>query len=107
MENILFSIIIPTIVIFIMFFFLNYILKKKIENYGIYCGMYNVTTVSNPKSSCNNDTECSWNNDLGYCTNNNSLAATTPTLLSSLELDLTSLEETVTNVSKDAVNAVT
>ena len=57
-EN-LFLIII--LIIFFIFYFLNKFLNKTIENYGIYCGRYNIDKINSQKN-CTNDVECVWNN---------------------------------------------
>jgi hypothetical protein len=85
---ILFLIIIIAIIIFI---FLNYVLKKNIENYGIYCGMYN--TTASPKIYCDNDTECTWNKNLAYCTNKPSTYVEQPSFFASLQSDLSEVEK--------------
>lgn len=87
MKSILMVVLIISIIV--IFFFLNYVLKKNIENYGVYCGMYN--TSSMPELSCINDTECTWNSNLGYCTNEPSTYVGTPSIFASLESDLTDI----------------
>jgi hypothetical protein len=47
------------IVIIILFFFINYLFKKNIENYGIYCGRYNLQP-SIAQSTCSEDSNCAW-----------------------------------------------
>jgi hypothetical protein len=90
MKSILILILIIIIAI-IIFFFLNYILKKKIETYGIYCGMYN--TTASPKISCNNDTECTWNTNLAYCTNKPLTYVEQPSAFALLQADLLSVDK--------------
>ena len=87
MKSILIVVLIISIII--IFFFLNHILKKNIEKYGIYCGLYN--TSSTPEASCNNDTECLWNSNLGYCANQPSTYVPPPSIFDSLESDLTNI----------------
>jgi hypothetical protein len=51
------------LIILLLFYFLNNFLKKNIENYGIYCGRYNIITNNNiAKTKCTSDLECIWNN---------------------------------------------
>ena len=87
MKSILIIVLIISIII--IFFFLNYILKKNIENYGIYCGLYNISNT--PEVSCNNDTDCVWNNNLAYCGNKPSTYIAPPSIFGSLESDLTNI----------------
>jgi len=91
MKSIL--IVVLSIAIIIIFFFLNYILKKNIENYGVYCGLYN--TASTPELSCNNDIECTWNNNLAYCTNKPSTYVAPPSIFDSLESDFNNIENII------------
>ena len=91
MKSILILVLIISIII--IFFFLNFILKKNIENYGVYCGMYNATEI--PKESCNRDTECTWNSNLAYCTNKPSTYIPPPSIFDSLESDLTNIENVI------------
>lgn len=47
------------IVILVIFAFINFVMKKNIENYGIYCGRYNL----NPpfaEHACEEDPDCKW-----------------------------------------------
>jgi hypothetical protein len=60
------------ITIAILFFGINYILKKNIEGYGVYCGRYNMKQYY-PKLgelNCTQDPNCEWNSKLKYCTVN-------------------------------------
>jgi len=87
---IIFLIIIISIIIF---FILNYLLKKKIENYGVYCGLYN--TMTDSKLSCMNDSECTWNTNLAYCTNNSSPNEEHESLFGQLQNDFTSIVHSI------------
>ena len=49
------------LIILVIFYFLNIILKKNIEKYGIYCGRYNLDKPTAEKF-CKGDNECLWNN---------------------------------------------
>jgi hypothetical protein len=91
MKSILIVVLIISIII--IFFFLNHILKKNIENYGVYCGLYN--TSSTPESSCNNDTECLWNSNLAYCANQPSTYVAPPSIFDSLESDFNNIYDIV------------
>lgn len=91
MKSILIVVLIISIII--IFFFLNHILKKNIENYGVYCGLYN--TSSTPELSCNNDTECLWNSNLAYCANQPSTYVAPPSIFDSLESDFYHVENII------------
>jgi hypothetical protein len=61
-----------------LFFLLNYLLKKKIENYGIYCGYYNMKDNVDNQARCNADINCAWYNKtnpngkvIGWCSQKN------------------------------------
>ena len=70
MDSILYSIIIPIISVLIILFLLNYLLKKNLENYGVYCGIYNTKVDKyTAQMQCSKDVECTWNSNLAYCTN--------------------------------------
>jgi hypothetical protein len=45
-----------------LFYLLNYLLKKNIENYGIYCGYYNMASNTNKQALCTADVNCAWYN---------------------------------------------
>ena len=47
--------------IIILFLLFNMYFKKNIENYGVYCGTYNLNP-STAQRNCSNDIECIWNN---------------------------------------------
>jgi hypothetical protein len=59
MNDILYLILI-IITFFLIFICINKFLKKDIENYGIYCGRYNINP-STAQYGCKNDHECNWN----------------------------------------------
>jgi hypothetical protein len=48
------------VVIILLFLFVNMYLKKQIDNFGIYCGRYNLNP-SNAKVLCSADSNCQWN----------------------------------------------
>jgi len=52
--------IIALVIIIILFFGINMLLKKNIERYGIYCGRYNIDK-SSARRRCKGDIECTWN----------------------------------------------
>lgn len=60
----MYSLILPLViilVILILFVFINMILKKNIENYGAYCGRYNINPDKNKgKKHCMLDKTCKW-----------------------------------------------
>ena len=73
--NIYIIFLISILVILIIFYFLNMLLQKKIENYGVYCGYYNLQQTKNKQPQCVSDTNCKWitattNNgkSYGWCT---------------------------------------
>ena len=46
--------------------------KITIENYGVYCGRYNLEKNNMSQTLCQNDPECEWkkgNDHTGWCTN--------------------------------------
>jgi len=57
-ENI--YLLIMFLIILIIFYFFNIVLHTDIENYGIYCGRYNLDTT-NAETNCKKDSECQWN----------------------------------------------
>jgi hypothetical protein len=64
------------LIIILIFYFFNKILDKDIENYGVYCGRYNLDKGT-AQQYCLGDTECTWNNYTtqdgtltGWCTQN-------------------------------------
>jgi hypothetical protein len=68
------------IILFILglFYLLNFLLKKNIENYGTYCGYYNMSGNNNNQALCNADVNCSWYNQtnpngkiIGWCSQKN------------------------------------
>ena len=77
MNNLILTSII--ILIFLgLFYLLNYLLKKNIENYGIFCGYYNLSGVSNNQTLCNSDINCEWHTKtnhngrtIGWCSQKN------------------------------------
>jgi hypothetical protein len=59
MENQIICVIFGFLIIYIIFYFLNIFLNKTMENYGIYCGRYNINK-STAQINCNADSECRW-----------------------------------------------
>ena len=57
-ENLLLFIIF--LILFVLFYITNILLKKNIEKYGVYCGRYNLNSTT-AQSQCNQDSECKWN----------------------------------------------
>lgn len=55
-----FLILIITILIVVVFYVVNMFLKRSVENFGIYCGRYNLNK-STAKRYCQGDPECKWN----------------------------------------------
>jgi hypothetical protein len=47
------------IITLVLFIFINILLKKSIENYGIYCGRYNLN-LTTAEDACSKDTNCAW-----------------------------------------------
>ena len=92
------------IVSIIIFFVLNTVLKKNIENYGIYCGLYN--TSPTPKLSCNNDSECMWNSNLAYCTNKPSTYVAPQSIFGTLSSDFNNLENIIKSGPQGIDNAL-
>jgi hypothetical protein len=66
-ENLLLFIIF--LVLFVLFYISNILLKKNIEKYGDYCGQYNLASAGLAKSQCDQNKECKWNS---YDTHNSS-----------------------------------
>lgn len=54
-----FLILIITILIVVIFYVLNMFLKRSVENFGIYCGSYNINKAT-AKRYCQGDVECAW-----------------------------------------------
>jgi hypothetical protein len=46
-------------VIILLFLFVNMYLKKQIDNFGVYCGRYNLNPTT-AKASCSIDSNCDW-----------------------------------------------
>jgi len=59
-KNILYFLFI-LVIITLIFYMLNIFMKKSIENYGIYCGSYNLYEKENAERGCKNDSNCAWN----------------------------------------------
>ena len=88
-------------IILILFFYgFNFILKRNIENYGLYCGRYNLLLESNrrlARKHCIRDTNCKWTkiNDTGdgktihYCTDKPANATTIKDILQEIEEQIT------------------
>ena len=58
MNNFFLFVLIFLIVLFI-FSILNMFIKNKKENFGVYCGSYNID-VNTAQKSCNEDNNCKW-----------------------------------------------
>jgi len=52
-------ILIILIVILVLFFIINMLLKENIENYGVYCGRYNLKPLT-AQVNCKKDSNCAW-----------------------------------------------
>lgn len=59
-KNILYFLFI-LVIITLIFYMLHIFMKKSIENYGIYCGSYNLYKEKTAKKRCSNDPNCAWN----------------------------------------------
>ena len=47
------------ILILILFILINFLLKKKKEKFGVYCGRYNLNK-GDAEKNCKGDDECNW-----------------------------------------------
>ena len=47
------------LIIILIFLFVNFYMKKQIDNFGIYCGRYNLDS-NTAQSSCSADSNCQW-----------------------------------------------
>ena len=61
-----------------LFYLLNYLLKKNVESYGVYCGYYNMNSNTNNQALCIADVNCAWYNKtipngkiIGWCSQKN------------------------------------
>lgn len=61
MSKLIIYLILIFLFIISIYILLNIFLKKNIENYGIYCGSYNLNR-STAQQKCTTDIECIWNN---------------------------------------------
>ena len=75
LNNYLIKIILFIVIFLILFLINRYFFTQKKENFGTYCGSYNLGLVSN-QSNCISNSECQWNPYTsksgtvgGYCTN--------------------------------------
>ena len=48
------------IIIFFMFYSINVLFNDNNENFGVYCGRYNINKAT-AQINCSADTECYWN----------------------------------------------
>lgn len=59
MNNLILFLIIFLIILF-LFFIMNMILKRNVENYGIFCGRYNFEPTKKAMKKCKKDFNCTW-----------------------------------------------